>query len=77
MATTPPTRAERDARLETLKAAVKQWAQSEINRLDNETLFLKAVLQGRKGVTEAATLNLSTASDVVELEIDAYINFEG
>lgn len=77
MATTLPTKAERDARLDTLKASVKKWAQSEINRLDNETLFLKSVLQGRKGVTEAATLNLSAASDIVELEINDYITFEG
>ena len=73
MATSPPTRAARDANLDALQAAVDEWAESEITRLDNETQFLRAVLQGRSGSKELAQKNLASAGALLQAEIDAFI----
>jgi hypothetical protein len=73
VATSPPTRADRDANLDALQAAVDEWAESEITRLDNETQFLRAVLQGRTGSKELAQKNLASAGALLQAEIDAFI----
>jgi len=75
MAKVPPTKDERDTNLQNLKQAMAQYYEEESNRLDNETKFLRAVLQGR-GVSETGSVNLQEASALVQVEIDAYIGFE-
>jgi hypothetical protein len=67
-----PTKAERDANLDILKTEVETWFRKESERLDNESKFLKAVMQGR-GSTGAATKNLAATSKLVQDEIDAFL----
>ena len=72
MATTPPTRADRDANLEALKTAVNDWANDEIVRLDSEAKFLKAVLQGRNS-SSVGTKNLRQATLKTVSEINNFL----
>lgn len=78
-----PTKSSRDANLKALKKAVEDWATKEIERLDNEARFMKAVVKGRTGSEELGALNLSEAKELVtdELnavaEIDSFIVFDG
>lgn len=72
MATLPPTRAERDANLDALKIAVENWSRDEIARLDSESKFLKAVLQGRSS-SSIGTKNLRQAALNTVSEIDNFL----
>jgi len=72
MAVQPPTKDERDANLEALKKAVDEWAEVEIRRLENETTFLRAVLQGR-GASDLGTKNLALASRLLQTEINQFL----
>jgi len=72
MATKPPTKAERNANLDALKSAVDEYAEDEKRRLENETKFLRAVVQGR-GASDAGTANLAEAGKVLQVEIDQFI----
>jgi hypothetical protein len=58
----PPTKADRDANLDALQAAVDEWGEKERNRLENEVKFMRAVLKGRTGSEEAGTEALDAAS---------------
>lgn len=72
MAAQPPTKAERDANLEELRTAVNEWAESEKTRLENETFFMRAVLQGR-GATNLGSKNLAAVSAVLQAEINEFL----
>jgi hypothetical protein len=72
MAISPPTRAQRDANLDALQAAVNQWATAEQSRLENETKFLRSILQGR-GITAAGSANLAKVSSLVVSEINQFL----
>ena len=72
MATQPPTKEQRDANLDILRTAVDEWADSETTRLNNETLFMRSVLQGR-GASDVGTKNLASASTVLQAEINEYL----
>ena len=72
MAAQPPTKAERDANLDKLKIAVDEWAESEKVRLENETFFMRSVLQGR-GASDLGTKNLATASRLLQTEINEFL----
>ena len=74
MGTLPPTKAERDSNLDSLKTAVDQWAQWEMDRLENEVKFMRSVLQGR-AASDAGSKNLAAAADLVQVEIDQFIVF--
>jgi hypothetical protein len=72
VATTPPTRKERDANLDALQSAVNEWAEKAQTRLENEVQFLRAVQEGR-GAKDAATQNLAATLNLVTAEIDSFI----
>jgi len=72
MATTPPTKQDRDANLEALRTAVNQWSNKEITRLDHEAKFFRSVLQGR-GANDVGTKNMSKASALTMVEINSFI----
>jgi hypothetical protein len=78
-----PTKKERDANLEALKKATEKWADKEIERLDNEARFMRAVVKGRTGSEELGALNLAEAAELVSkeinsiTEIDSFIVFDG
>jgi hypothetical protein len=72
MASTPPTKDERNANLDELESATNDWADQEKTRLEEEVKFLRAVLEGR-GASDAATTNLATVSELVQLEIDEFL----
>lgn len=76
MATQIPTKAERDANLDTLQKETKKWADDVILRLDNEAKFMRAVVKGRTGSEKLGSLNLFEASKVVQAEIDSFIVFD-
>ena len=73
MASTPPTRKDRDANLDALKKAVDEFVQTERTRLENEVRFLRAVLEKRGGAPNASEKNLAAAGSLTQTEIDAFI----
>jgi hypothetical protein len=75
MARLPPTKADRDANLDSLKSAVKSWGDKEKTRLENEVKFMRAVLKGRTGSEKAGTQNLDTLQKILELEVEDFIAF--
>ena len=75
MSTQIPTKTERDDNLNLLKSEVATWAKKQIERLDNEAKFMRAVVKGRTGSEELGSLNLFEASVIVQAEIDEFIVF--
>lgn len=73
MSKRPPTKSERDANLDKLKSAVKEWGDKEKARLENEVKFMRAVLKGRTGSEKAGTQNLDTLQEILKLEIEDFI----
>jgi hypothetical protein len=67
-----PTKADRDANLDKLKSEAKKYFDLETTRIDNETKFLRSVLQGR-GARGAAAENLALAKELVQGEIDDFL----
>ena len=72
MAKNLPSKEERDANLDALKEAMDEWFEAEKRRLENETKFMRSVLQGR-GASDAGTRNLATQSALLQIEIDQFI----
>jgi hypothetical protein len=77
MAKAPPTREERDANLDALTSAVKEWGDKETARLENEVKFMRAVLKGRIGSEKAGTANLDSLSKLLQAEVDAFMGQGG
>lgn len=75
MSKLPPTKADRDANLDALKSAVKEWGDKEKKRLENEVKFVRAVLKGRTGSEKAGTQNLNTLQKILKTEIEAFIAY--
>ena len=73
MASSPPTKDERDKNLDALSEAVKKFVESERTRLENENKFLRAVLNKRGGAPNASEQNLASAGSLTQTEIDAFI----
>lgn len=72
MAKLAPTIDARNSNLDSLQTAVDEWADTEVTRLDNETKFLRAVLQGR-GASDIGTKNLESTASLVQEAISEYI----
>ena len=51
----------RDARLEALATAVREWGEKERTRLEDEVVFLKSVLRNRSGASKLASKNVEDA----------------
>lgn len=75
MAKRPPTETERNANLDALETAVNKWGKTEQDRLENEVKFMRSVLKGRTGSEKAGTKNLDLVSDLLQAEIDDFIEF--
>jgi hypothetical protein len=69
------TEAERNSNLDALKEAVDEWADKEIDRLDKEAKFLRAVQQGR-GAEKATALNFVEDVALVQDELDLFISVD-
>ncbi len=67
-----PDKQTRDANLDALQAAADQYLQTEIDRLDNETRFLRTVLTAR-GANEVAALNVNAGANLVQAEVDDFL----
>lgn len=72
MAKAPPDIAQRDANLDELRSKVKEWADKEKERLDNENKFMRSVLKGR-GVSDPKVLNLNEAVLATADEINDFL----
>ena len=72
MALKPPTEFDRNKNLDALQTAVDEWAEKETTRLDNEVIFLKAVLQGRNA-SNVGTKNLAKTSTLLQSEINDFL----
>jgi len=65
--------AERDARLDALKAAMKDWSTKEKKRLEDEATFLKSVLKGRTGAGRLTNQNVADSSKFLVDEISQFL----
>ena len=63
----------REDRLNALKDAVTEWADSETERLENERDFLQSVLEGRTNSGQLSAHITERASVLTEEEINAYL----
>jgi len=63
----------REDRLNALKDAVNEWADSETERLENERDFLQSVLEGRTNSGQLSAHITERASVLTEEEINAYL----
>ena len=63
----------REDRLNSLKDAVNEWADSETERLENERDFLQSVLEGRTNSGQLSAHITERASVLTEEEINAYL----
>jgi hypothetical protein len=68
-----PQKAERDARLDALKAATDEWADKEIKRLEDEAIFLKSILEGRTGAGRLVSQNVADSSKLVVDKISQFL----
>lgn len=65
--------AERNARLDELKAATNKWADKETERLKSEAAFLESILKGRTGAGRLTNQNVSDSSKLVVNEISKFL----
>lgn len=68
-----PSKAERDARLDTLTSAVKDWANKRREYLNNQLSFSKRVLKGRTGAERLNNASVEMASDLLVDEISQFL----
>jgi hypothetical protein len=71
--TTTSTDSERRQRLETLRSAVNEFADREVERLENERDFLTSVVDGRTSSGQLAGNNSERASVLAQEEINAFL----
>jgi hypothetical protein len=72
----PSTTAEIDARnrlLDELKAALDEWHDKEIKRIDDEVLFVKSVLRGRTGSERLSRSNTEEGRLLVIDDIASFL----
>ena len=67
---------ERDARLDSLKQAVNEWADSETKRLTAESSLLKKILKGREGSERLNNASVESASDLLVDELSQFLTGE-
>jgi hypothetical protein len=66
-------KAERDARLDALASAVKDWANKRREYLNNQIAFSKRVLKGREGMERLNNASVEMASDLLVDEISTFL----
>lgn len=65
--------ADRDKRLDQLKAATVSWADKEIKRYEDEATFLRSILKGRTGAGRLTNQNVADSSKLVVDDIAAFL----
>ena len=68
-----PSKADRDARLDTLASAVKDWATKRREYLNNQLSFAKRVLKGRTGQERLNNASVEMASSLLVDEISQFL----
>jgi hypothetical protein len=63
----------RQERLNSLKDAVVEWADREVERYEKQVDFLTSVLEGRTGSGQASQHIVDRASALTEEEINAFL----
>lgn len=66
-------KAERDARLDELEAATKEWATNERKRLKAQVALSKKILRGRTGSERLNNTTVKAANELLVDEIDEYL----
>lgn len=66
-------KAERDARLDKLKAATDAWAKKQKEALQQRVSKSKAILKGRTGAERIAQSSIAAGTDLVVAEIDDFL----
>lgn len=64
---------ERNARLDTLSTATKEWAKNRRTYLKQQVDFCKKVLKGRTGAERLNNASVTTATDLLVDEIDQFL----
>ena len=67
------TKAERDARLDDLAKATREWATNERTRLKKQVTFSKQLLRGRTGSERLNNASVTTANALLVDEINQYL----
>ena len=67
------TQAERNARLDTLAAAVTSWADKRTSRLQRESALLKKILKGRTGAERLNSASTDAASALLVNELSQFL----
>jgi hypothetical protein len=67
-------KAARDARLESLRTAIEQYAEKQRGHLENEVEFAKRILKGRPGSEGLNNESVTAASDLVVDELDEFLS---
>lgn len=70
------TQAERNARLDALAAATKEWATAERTRLQNQAALAKKMLKGRLGSERLNNTTSKAATSYLADEVDKYLTGE-
>lgn len=67
------TKAERDARLDALVKATSEWAAGERARLKKQVALSKRLLKGRTGSERLNNASVTTANELLVVEIDQFL----
>lgn len=73
--TLPSTVEERNANLDSLKAAAAEFFKEEERRINRETQFLRSVLEGR-GASATTALNLTEAADLLDNAVAEFLQVD-
>lgn len=68
-----PTKAARDARIDALVTATKDWAKNRRAELQARVDSSKRILKGRTGAERLAAHTINTAKELVVDEIDQFL----
>ncbi len=68
-----PSKAERDARLDMLASAVRDWSKKRQEYLSNQLSFAKRVLKGRTGAERLNNASVEMASTLLVDEISKFL----
>ena len=69
----PTSEAERNARLDALETATKEWSDTITKRFQNQVAISKAILRGRTGSDRLAESGVTATSDLLIKEIDDFL----
>lgn len=74
---TTASKSDRDARLDDLEKAVKEWSERRAKQLDDQVELAKRVLRGRTGSQYVNNKTVERASDLLVTEIEEFLTGGG